>query len=132
MHARKGTPYWTWAVTAVIFIVIMWLSTAPIFMGDEPEEATGPALRFAEAEGFDEVHDIVLGRCSMCHAAEPAWDGLLWPPKGVRLETEAQIAKAAREIYLQAGISHAMPPANLSFIEDAERAKIVAWYEGAL
>ncbi|WP_375687313.1 urate hydroxylase PuuD [Pseudooceanicola sp. LIPI14-2-Ac024] len=132
MHARKGTPYWTWAVTAVIFIVIMWLSTAPMFMGDEPEEATGPALRFAEAEGFDEVHDIVLGRCSMCHAAEPAWEGLLWPPKGVRLETEAQIAKAAREIYLQAGISHAMPPANLSFIEDAERAKIVAWYEGAL
>ncbi|MGH1423946.1 MAG: urate hydroxylase PuuD [Pseudooceanicola sp.] len=131
VHARKGNPTWTWAVTAVIFIIIMWLSTAPM-MRDEPEEASGAALRFAEAEGFDAVHDIVMGRCSMCHAAEPAWDGLLWPPKGLKLETEAQIARAAREIYLQAGIGHAMPPANLSFIEPDERAQIVAWYRGAV
>jgi len=131
VHARKGNPTWTWAVTAVIFIVIMWLSTAPMFRAEEPEEATGAALRFAEAEGFAEVHDIVMGRCSMCHAAEPAWEGLLWAPKGVMLETEGQIARAAREIYLQAGVGHAMPPANLSFIEPEERAKIVAWYEGA-
>ncbi len=131
VHARKGNPTWTWAVTAVIFIIIMWLSTAPM-MRDEPEEASGGALRFAEAEGFDAVHDIVMGRCSMCHAAEPAWDGLLWPPKGLKLETEAQIARAAREIYLQAGIGHAMPPANLSFIDPDERAQIVAWYRGAV
>lgn len=131
VHARKGNPTWTWAVTAVIFIVIMWLSTAPMFRAEEPEEATGAALRFAEAEGFGEVHDIVMGRCSMCHAAEPAWEGLLWAPKGVMLETEGQIARAAREIYLQSGVGHAMPPANLSFIEPEERAKIVAWYEGA-
>ncbi|MGR3453804.1 urate hydroxylase PuuD [Pseudooceanicola sp.] len=132
VHARKGNPVWTWAVTAVIFIVIMWLSTAPMFRAEAPEDASGPELRFAEAAGFSEVHDIVLGRCSMCHAAEPAWEGLLWAPKGVRLETEGQIARAAREIYLQAGVSHGMPPANLSFLEDEERAKIVAWYEGAL
>jgi uncharacterized membrane protein len=25
----------------------------------------------------------------MCHAAEPGWEGLHWPPKGVVLETEA-------------------------------------------
>ncbi len=131
VHARKGNPTWTWAVTAVIFIIIMWLSTAPM-MRNEPEEASGAALRFSEAEGFDAVHDIVMGRCSMCHAAEPAWDGLLWPPKGLKLETEAQIARAAREIYLQAGIGHAMPPANLSFIEPDERAQIVAWYRGAV
>ncbi|MDF1856163.1 urate hydroxylase PuuD [Pseudooceanicola sp.] len=131
VHARKGNPTWTWAVTAVLFIVVMWLSTAPMFR-DEPEEAQGAALRFAEAEGFEAVHDIVLGRCSMCHAAEPAWEGLLWPPKGVRLETEAQIARAARAIYLQAGLGHAMPPANLSFIEPEERAKIVAWYQAAV
>jgi len=79
-------------------------------------------LRFAEAEGFDEVHDIVLGRCSMCHAAEPAWEGLLWAPKGVRLETEGQIARAAREIYLQAGVSHGIS----STIRPAPRKPAVA------
>ena len=131
IHARGGNPTWTWLATVILFLLVMWLSTAPMFRADEPEEATGPALRFAQAEGFDKVHDIVLGRCSMCHAAEPVWDGLLWPPKGIRLETEAQIARQAREIYLQAGLSHAMPPANLSFLEDDERATIIAWYKEA-
>ena len=131
IHARNGNPTWTWAATAILFIIVMWLSTAPMFRADEPEEASGAALRFAQAEGFEQVHSIVLGRCSMCHAAEPAWEGLYWPPKGVRLETEAQVARQARAIYLQAGLGHAMPPANLSFIEPSERAQIIAWYEAA-
>jgi uncharacterized membrane protein len=67
----------------------------------------------------------------MCHAAEPNWDGLHWPPKGVRLETPEDVARHAREIYLQAGVSHAMPPANLSYMEDDERAAIVAWFRAA-
>ena len=100
-----------------------------MFQADEDEAALRPgAQRFAAAEGFEDVHDIVLGRCSMCHSGEPSWEGLLWPPKGIRLETEAQIAQSARAIYMQAGLSHAMPPANLSFMEEDERAKIVAWY----
>ncbi|MEQ6249820.1 urate hydroxylase PuuD [Sulfitobacter sp. HNIBRBA3233] len=131
MHARQGSKHWTWLATTLIFIAIIWLSTAPMFRAAEPQEAQGAALRFAQAEGFDQVHDIVLGRCSMCHAAEPAWDGLLWPPKGVRLETEHQIAMAARQIYLQAGLTHAMPPANLSYMRAEERAQIVAWYRAA-
>ncbi|MEP3675509.1 urate hydroxylase PuuD [Sulfitobacter sp.] len=131
LHARQGNKHWTWLATALLFIAIIWLSTAPMFRADEPQEAQGPALRFAQAEGFGEVQDIVMGRCSMCHASEPAWEGLHWAPKGVRLETEHQIALAAKQIYLQAGLTHAMPPANLSFMQPQERAKIVAWYRAA-
>ncbi|MDF3415401.1 urate hydroxylase PuuD [Sulfitobacter sp. M57] len=131
IHMRKGDPIWTWLVTALLFIVIMWLSTAPMFRADEPEEAQGAAVRFAQAEGFEMVQNIVTGRCSMCHAAEPVWDGMHWPPKGVRLETEHQIAMAAKQIYLQAGLTHAMPPANLSYMQESERAQIVAWYKAA-
>lgn len=131
MHARKGTPHWTWAVTTLIFILIMWLSTAPMFEAEEKRMTHGTAARFAQAAGFEEVQDIVLGRCSMCHAAEPVWDGLHWPPKGVRLETGYQIARQAREIYLQSGASHAMPPGNLSYMAEEERALIVAWYLAA-
>jgi len=131
MHARKEMPWWTWAATTVIFIVIMWLSTAPMFRTPEPEQAQGAGVRFAQTTGYDEVHDIVMGRCSMCHAAEPFWDGVLWPPKGVRLDTEYQITRQARAIYLQSGLTHAMPPANLSYMEEDERAKIVAWYRAA-
>ena len=125
-HARKGNPHWTWGVTVILFILIAWLSVAP----SEDHEAA-VVTRFASAEGFAEVHDIVLGRCSMCHAAEPVWPGLHWAPKGVALETQADLTRHARAIYLQSGVSHAMPPANLSYMEEDEREAIVAWYRAA-
>ncbi|TKB31472.1 MAG: cysteine desulfurase, partial [Mesorhizobium sp.] len=77
------------------------------------------------------VRDTVLGRCSMCHAAEPSYEGIYHAPKGVMLDTDAGIAEHAGEIYLQAGRSHAMPPANVTQITDKERALLVAWFEGA-
>ncbi len=132
MHARKGRPWWTWGLTALIFAAIMWLSTAPIQGADDADKAMhGAAARFASADGFDEVQNIVLGRCSMCHAPDPGWPGLHWAPKGVRLDTPAQIAGQAREIYLQSGLTHAMPPANLSWMEQSEREAIIAWYDAA-
>ncbi|MGZ9812167.1 urate hydroxylase PuuD [Pseudoroseicyclus sp. H15] len=132
MHARKGHPHWTWGVTALLFVLIIWLSSPRAYEWSE-EEAAIPAWaeRYAAAAGFDEVHQIVAGRCSMCHAAEPAFGTLQWPPKGVMLESRADVAMHAREIYLQAGITHAMPPANLSYIEPEERAAIVRWFRAA-
>lgn len=77
---------------------------------------------------FEEARDVVMSRCSMCHAAEPAWDGIHWAPKHVLLDTDASIANHAREIYLQAGVSHAMPPGNVTDIPPEERATLVRWY----
>ena len=131
LHARKGRPHWTWAVTALLFILIAWLSTAPMRHLPEEAQLQGAALRYASASGFEQVSDIVAGRCSMCHAAEPAWEGVYWPPKNVVLETPAQIAREARRIFIQAGVSHAMPPANLSFMEQSERDAIVRWFRAA-
>lgn len=133
-HARTGNPHWTWAVTVILFLIIAWLSTAPMRLAEgeaQAETMSREALVYASAPGFEEVVGIVQGRCSMCHAAEPGWEGLHWPPKGVVLETEAEIAHEARRIYLQAGVTHAMPPGNLSFIEPEERAAIVKWFRGA-
>ena len=130
-HARKGSPNWTWAATTILFILIVWLSSIRTPAPEAEAELKGAALRFASAEGFDAVSDIVMGRCSMCHAAEPGWDGLLWAPKGIVLDTPGAVARHAREIYLQAGLTDAMPPANLSFIEPAEREAIIAWFRAA-
>jgi uncharacterized membrane protein len=129
-HARKGNPHWTWALTALLFVLIAWLSAAPIKVVEGEAALRGEALRLARAEGFEEVVGIVQGRCSMCHAAEPGWEGVPWAPKGVVLETEAQIAHEAKRIYLQSGISHAMPPGNLSYMEPEERDAIVRWFRG--
>lgn len=130
-HARSGSPDWTWAATAVIFFAIVWLSTPGAQDIGRRGEAVAPGAaeaRFAAAEGFAEAREIVLGRCAMCHAVEPVWDGLNRAPKGVVLETDADIARHAREIYLQAGVSHAMPPGNLTWMEPGERAQLVRWY----
>jgi uncharacterized membrane protein len=134
MHARKGRPWWTWAVTAILLIVIMWLSTAgarPDYDAAAARPMTAAEQAFAAAEGFGDVQSIVLGRCSMCHAREPGWPGLHWAPKGVYLELEQDIAHQARAIYLQSGASHAMPPGNLTWMEPEERAAIVRWYRSA-
>jgi uncharacterized membrane protein len=77
------------------------------------------------------VRDTVLGRCAVCHAAEPSYEGVYHAPKDVVLESDGQIAEHAREIYLQAGRSHAMPPANVTAITPEERALLVAWFEDA-
>ena len=136
MHARKGEPNWTWLVTAVLFILIMWLSTAPLrqdtYEASETRELTTTEQAFAGAEGFDEVASIVPGRCAMCHSREPSWEGITHAPKGILLETPADITAAARLIYLQSGVTHAMPPANVTWMEEEERIQIVRWYRDAL
>jgi uncharacterized membrane protein len=136
MHARAGNPTWTWLATAVLFIGIMWLSTAPL-MHDSYEESEARELSeteqvYASAEGFDEIVSIVPGRCAMCHAREPFYEGIHRAPNDILLETPADIARTARQIYLQAGVTTAMPPANVSFMEESERREIIRWYRGAV
>jgi len=131
-HARKGNPTWTWAVTAVLFILIMWLSSIPRAEIEEDIAMGASAQRFASAAHFEDVSNMIAGRCSMCHADEPFWDGILWAPKDVKLDTPERVASRAREIYLHAGVTNAMPPANVSFMEPEERALVRKWYLGAL
>ncbi len=134
VHARKGQPHWTWALTVLIFVIMAWLSTVPGM--DTYEESEARALtpyeqNFASADGFDDAFMAVVGNCSMCHAREPSWDGLRSPPKGVVLETEADVARHAPQVYLHAGASHAMPPPNAIAMDREARALIVAWFRNA-
>ena len=135
LHATGKGPTWTWLVTVLLFILIAWLSTAPMldsYENAERRELTSHEQRFAAADGFGDAVSVVLGNCSMCHARKPVWEGMLWPPKGVVLETESDIARQAGAIFLQAGVTHAMPPPNAIATMDAEsRATIAAWYRNA-
>ena len=127
MHASGGKPWWTWGVAVVGFGAIMWLGTfgpAPI---DERASDT-PTVQIAEIS-FEEVEAVVLSRCSMCHAAEPLWDGIAAAPKGVRLETPDDITRHAALIALNAGASRAMPPGNMTGITQEERALLIAWLD---
>jgi uncharacterized membrane protein len=123
--------WWTWRITVRLLIAIMGLADLGRVAAPADEEAAMPAhaQRFAAAEGFEAARDIVLGRCSMCHAREPVYDGIHRAPKGILLETDADIAALAQAIYVHSGVSDAMPPANVSWMEDEERAQIVAWFK---
>ena len=130
MHATGKGPHWTWGITVLLMIVIAWLSTAG--PGENVEDAEARNLtpyeqKFASAAGFEDAYDTVIGNCSMCHAREPFWGNMQWAPKGVYLETPADVARYASQIYLHAGVSRAMPPPNAIQMSDEARAKIVAW-----
>ncbi|MEL6169422.1 MAG: urate hydroxylase PuuD [Pseudomonadota bacterium] len=133
-HARAGNPTWTWLATALIFLLIAWLSTAPMRGGFEEAEArplTAHEEKFAAAAGFDDAYGIVIGHCSMCHAREPVWAGLHWPPKGVALETEADLARNAQSVFLHAAASYAMPPPNAVTMDPEARAVLASWFRAA-
>ena len=130
MHSTGKGPNWTWGVTVILMIVIAWLST--VRTGETWEEAEARPLtayeeKFASAASFEDAYDTVVGNCSMCHAREPVWEGMLWAPKGVYLETPGDVARHASEIYLHAGVSHAMPPPNAIQMDLEARATIIAW-----
>ena len=137
-HANTGNPRWTWLATAAIFAVIMGLSLAPLWH-DRTQETAGadsasltlsPEMqKKADHPLFEEVSEIVAGRCAMCHAAEPLWEGILTAPKNVYLESREDILAQAEAIVMQSALSHAMPPANITYMEPSERALIQRWYK---
>ena len=130
-HATKKKLYWTWIITFIIFAVIIGLSSYKknsLSLSENVIELE----RIYNLEITDlnnEVHDIISARCTMCHAREPLWDGFLHPPKGFVVENKEDIKRYARQVYVQSAISKAMPPNNISYMEDIERFTIQYWYE---
>jgi uncharacterized membrane protein len=118
-HEGKGSPWWTWGVAAAGMLAVAWLSAAG------PRETTTGALPAAPA--FAHVEDIVLSRCSMCHAKEPVWAGITHAPKDVALDTPERIRLHARMIEINAVRSSAMPPGNVTEMTADERRTLAAW-----
>jgi len=120
-HAGKPSPWWTWGVAAAGIVAIIALSNAgPAHV--EAARTAGPAPH------FDDVVAIVSSRCSMCHAAEPAYPGLRAAPHDVLLDEPERIYARYQQVALQAAFSSAMPPGNVSGMTDEERAAIAAWF----
>jgi uncharacterized membrane protein len=118
-HADRPSPWWVWGIAALGMIAIGWLSAAG------PREVSTGAL--PGAHDFAAVSDIVSTRCSMCHAAEPVWEGIITAPKGVVLDQADHVRRYARLIGRNAAWSSAMPPGNVTEMTPQERATIAAW-----
>jgi uncharacterized membrane protein len=118
-HEGKGDPWWTWGVAAAGMAAIAWLSAAG------PATVTTGAL--PPTPKFKQVSNIIISRCSMCHAAEPVWDGIPAAPKGVMLDNDEQIRRHARLIEIFAVRSQAMPPGNITEMTPQERLVLASW-----
>jgi uncharacterized membrane protein len=118
-HADKLSPWWVWGVAALGMIAIALLSAAG------PRQALSSVL--PGSQKFAAVEEIVSTRCSMCHAAEPVWEGIVTAPKGIMLDQASHIRRYARLIGRNAAWSNAMPPGNVTEMTPEERATIAAW-----
>ncbi|GGH14116.1 cysteine desulfurase [Alsobacter metallidurans] len=72
---------------------------------------------------------ITQTHCAMCHAAKPTHEAFRGgePPKGVMLDTVANIRRHAAQVNAQAVQGRAMPLGNETKMTDDERARLGAW-----
>jgi len=125
MHSShgKGAPWWAWFVAAFALFLAAYLTVrfAPGVRDEETKVSTHVP---------DEVANIVMSRCSMCHAGQPVWEGIAVAPKGVKLDSVAGIAREKSAIGLFAVTTHAMPPNNITEMTIEERRELRKWLKG--
>lgn len=128
-HAGNGNKWWAWAVAAIALVIAALISMVsnPVGRARLGLSPIDPPALVASAQVPADVNEVITSRCSMCHAAEPVWDGLASAPKGILLDSPAQIARNAPLIMEQAVITHAMPPNNITEITKEERHVLAMW-----
>lgn len=122
-HAGRKSPWWVWGVAAAGAIAILLLSAAGPREVKTAASSAQPTLA--------NVEQIVMSRCSMCHAAEPVWAGIVTAPKGILLDAPEHIHRNIRLIGRVAAWSSAMPPGNITEMTSEERAVLAAYIEQA-
>ena len=128
-HAGKGNKWWTWVVAAIALIAAAFVSMVsnPIGRARLGLAALETPVAVASVHVPADVNEVITSRCSMCHAAEPVWDGLASAPKGILLDSPEQIARNAPLIMEQAVMTNAMPPNNITEITKDERHVLAMW-----
>ncbi|WP_022953886.1 urate hydroxylase PuuD [Leucothrix mucor] len=118
---HQGKKVWLYPVLGVALLGSLIVALSPNMykspMADQPVAAVSDADALA----------IVQTRCAMCHAEVPNYPGFYQAPKGIILETQAQLEQHATLIASTVASKY-MPLANLSKITDEERAQIAKWF----
>ena len=128
-HAGRGDLWWTWGVAALAMLAVVWLSMLSNPAGRQKLglKAIKHIKLASSVRVPKDVDDIITSRCSMCHAADPVWNGIITPPKGVTLDSHPAIARQAEAIRLYAVTTNAMPPNNITQMTRDERQVLAQW-----
>ena len=133
-HASHGNtrsqPWWAWLVAILALWSAFWVAMSASPGGREQlglppaPPAKGATL---STPAPTEVANVIAGRCAMCHADEPSWPGIHIAPRNVRLHTPEAVAREADAIRVQAVMTQAMPPFNVTGMTPEERRLVAAW-----
>ena len=128
-HAGRGDQWWTWGAAALCMAAAVLISMLAAPAGRERLglKAVRPARVVSAVRVPKEVDDIITSRCSMCHAREPVYLGIAVAPKGVLLDSAAQIARQGDAIRMHTVLTHAMPPNNITHMTTDERRVLAVW-----
>lgn len=126
-HTGAKTPYWVCVPIIILGSIIFYISDL-----GKPKlnnvKNTATLIQLIPEKTLVSAQEIIVSKCSMCHAKEPLWENMKNAPKLVNLETPTDIINNINNIYKQSVLSYAMPPGNISFLEENERSLINQLY----
>ncbi len=126
-HTGAKPPYWVCVPIIILGSIIFYISDL-----GKPKlnnvKNTATLIELIPEKTLVSAQEIIVSKCSMCHAKEPLWENLKNAPKLVNLETPTDIINNIDNIYKQSVLSYAMPPGNISFLEENERSLINQLY----
>jgi uncharacterized membrane protein len=117
LHSGQKAPYWAWCVAFVMMMAAAYVSVLSRPLNGREKQVNVP----------HEIVTLIQGRCAMCHAQTPVYEGIKIAPKGILLDTPEQILRNKSLIKVHSVMSHAMPPNNLTLLEDKDRALLETW-----
>ncbi len=126
-HTGAKPPYWVYVPIIILGSIIFYISDL-----GKPKlnnvKNTATLIELIPEKTLVSAQEIIVSKCSMCHAKEPLWENMKNAPKLVNLETPTDIINNIDNIYKQSVLSYAMPPGNISFLEENERSLINQLY----
>ena len=126
-HTGAKPPYWVCVPIIILGSIIFYISDlGKPKLNDVKNTAT--LIELIPEKTLVSAQEIIVSKCSMCHAKEPLWENMKNAPKLVNLETPTDIINNIDNIYKQSVLSYAMPPGNISFLEENERSLINQLY----
>ena len=126
-HTGAKPPYWVCVPIIILGSIIFYISDLGKPKLNEVKN-TATLIELIPEKTLVSAQEIIISKCSMCHAKEPLWENMKNAPKLVNLESSADIINNIDNIYKQSVLSYAMPPGNISFLEDNERSLINQLY----
>ena len=126
-HTGAKPPYWVCVPIIILGSIIFYISDL-----GKPKlnnvKNTATLIELIPEKTLVSAQEIIVSKCSICHAKEPLWENMKNAPKLVNLETPTDIINNIDNIYKQSVLSYAMPPGNISFLEENERSLINQLY----